>query len=78
MEELCTLCILLTYNKEHKKVFPNVLVIGFRNGKSLKDYLLRAMLPNLNKSRRYEPCGKKLVWSMTLLQLYNRSLPGNV
>ena len=31
MEELH---ILLTPNKEHKKVFPNVPVIGFRNGRS--------------------------------------------
>ena len=59
--ELCImeeLHILLTPNKEHKKVFPNVLVIGFRNGKSLKDFLVRARLPKLNESRRYEPCGK--------------------
>ena len=28
--------ILLNLNKEHKKAFPNVPVIGFRNGKSLK------------------------------------------
>ena len=33
MEELR---ILLTPNKEHNKVFPNVLVIVFRNSKSLK------------------------------------------
>ena len=31
MEELH---ILLTPNKEHKKVFPNVPVVGFRNGRS--------------------------------------------
>ena len=37
MEELH---ILLTPNKKHKKVFPNVPVIGFRNGKSLKDFLV--------------------------------------
>ena len=55
MEELH---ILLTPNKEHKKVFPNVPVIGFRNGKSLKD-LVRATLPKLNESGRCEPCGKK-------------------
>ena len=30
--------MLLSPNKEHKKVFPNVLVLGFRNGKSLKDF----------------------------------------
>ena len=56
MEELH---ILLTPNKEHKKVFPNVPVIGFRNGKSLKDFLVRATLPKLNESGRCEPCGKK-------------------
>ena len=26
----------LVTDKEHKKVFPNVTVVGFRNGKSLK------------------------------------------
>ena len=34
-------------------------VIGFKNGKSLKDFLVRATLPILNESGRYEPCGKK-------------------
>ena len=58
MEELD---ILLTPEKEHKKVFPNVPVIGFRNGKSLKDFLVRIILPKLNESGRYEVCGKKLV-----------------
>ena len=46
MEELQ---ILLTPNKEHKKVFPNLWVIGFRNGKNLKDFLVRATLPNLTR-----------------------------
>ena len=41
MEELH---ILLTPNKEHRKVFPDVPVVGFRNRKSLKDYLVRAKL----------------------------------
>ena len=63
MEELH---ILLTLNKEHKKVFPNVPVIGFRNGKILKDYFVRATLPILNESGRCEPYGEKLVWSVTL------------
>ena len=47
MEELH---ILLTPIKEHKKVFPYVPVIGFRNGKSLKDFLVRATLPKINRS----------------------------
>ena len=51
MEELH---ILLTPNKEHRKVFPDVPVVGFRNGKNLKDYLVRAKLSKLEES------GKKL------------------
>ena len=58
MEELH---ILLTPNKEHKKVLPNVPVIGFRNGKSLKDFLVIGTLPKLNEDARCEPYGKKLV-----------------
>ena len=58
--------ILLTPNKEHKKVFTNVLVIGFRNGKSLKDNLVRAILSILNERGRCDLCGKKLTWSVTL------------
>ena len=34
--------ILLTPDKEHKKVFQEIPIVGFRNGKSLKDYLVRA------------------------------------
>ena len=58
--------ILLTPNKEHKRVFANVPVIGFRNGKSLKDLLVRPTLPKLNEGRRCKPCGKKFVRSVTL------------
>ena len=63
MEELHKL---LTPNKEHKKVFPDVVVVGFRNGKSLKDYLDRAKLSKLEESGRCEPYGKKLAWSVIL------------
>ena len=42
------LFLLLAPDKEHKKVFPDVLVVGFRNGKSLKDYLVKAALPKTN------------------------------
>ena len=56
--------ILLIPNKEHKKVFPDAHVVGFRNGKSLKDYLVRAKISKPGESGRSEPCGKKtcLVW----------------
>ena len=51
--------ILLTPHKENKNVFPDVPVIGFRNSRSLKDYLVRAKLSKLDESWRREPCGKK-------------------
>ena len=58
MEELH---ILLTSNEEHKKVFPDVAVVGFRNSKSLKDYLVRAKLPKLDESGRCEHVEKNLL-----------------
>ena len=61
MEELH---ILLTPNKEHKKVYPDVLIVAFRDGKSLKDYLVRAKLPKLDESGRCEPCGKKNLFGL--------------
>ena len=51
--------LLLASDKEHKKVFPDVSVVGFRNGKSLTDYLVRTALPKANETGRCEPCGKK-------------------
>ena len=41
--------ILLTANKEHEKVFPNVPGTGFWNGKSLKGFLVRATLLKLKE-----------------------------
>ena len=49
--------ILLTPDLEHKKVFQDIPVVGFCNGKSLKDHLVRAKLPNVEKIGRSESCG---------------------
>ena len=51
--------ILLAPDKEHQKMFPNVPTVGFRNGKSLKDHLVRASLPILNQTLGSESCGKR-------------------
>ena len=48
----------LTPDQEHKKVFQDILVVGFRNGKILKDHLVRAKLPNFEITGRSESCGK--------------------
>ena len=49
--------ILITPDKEHKKVFQDIPVVGFRNGKSLKDHLVRAKLPDVAITERSESCG---------------------
>ena len=49
---------LLAPNKEHKKVFPEALIVGFRNSKSLKDDLVKAALPKMDNAGGSEPCEK--------------------
>ena len=50
--------ILLASDNEDQKVFPNVHIVGFCNGKRLKDHIVRALLLNLNNTLGSEPCGK--------------------
>ena len=45
--------------KEHQKVFPSVTIVGFHNGKSLKDHLVRASLPILNQTLGSELCEER-------------------
>ena len=52
--------LLLAPEFEHKMVFPKAPVTGFRSGKTLKDYLVQAVLPRNNETGRCEPRGKKL------------------
>ena len=56
MEELQ---ILLAPGKEHQKVLPKVPIVGFRKWKSLKEHLVRALLPIHNQNFGNEPCGKR-------------------
>ena len=37
---------------KHEKVSPDVPVVGFRNGKTLKDYLVRVTLLKTNETAR--------------------------
>ena len=46
-------------DEDHKKIFPEVPTIGFKNNKNLKSHLVRAALPDINEVRRCEPCGGK-------------------
>ena len=51
--------LLLTPGREHRKVFENVPVIGFKKGKSSKDILVRAKVLPLKTERSFcGPCNK--------------------
>ena len=50
--------ILLTPDQGHRKVFQDIPVVGFCNGKSLKDQLVRAKLPNVEVTGWPESRGK--------------------
>ena len=46
----------LACDREHKKVFNEVSIVGFWNGKSIKDYLVRAALPKIDNAGDAKPC----------------------
>ena len=51
--------LLLTPNREHRKVFENVPIINFKKGKSLKEILVRAKVPPLKTEKGFcGPCNK--------------------
>ena len=56
---LAELHLLLTPDVAHKAVFTNVPIIGFKNDRSLKDHLVRAVLPKVDAEGRSKPCGGK-------------------
>ena len=51
--------LLSTPDREHRKVFENVSIIGFKKGKSLKDILVRAKVPPPKTEKGFcGPCNK--------------------
>ena len=48
--------MLLTPDAQHRKVFPEVPIVGFKRGKSLKDLLVRAKVP-VEKETDRKSCG---------------------
>ena len=51
--------VILASDDGHKKVFPEVPMIGFKNNKNLKAHLVRSQLPDLDEVGRSKPCGGK-------------------
>ena len=50
--------MILASDDGHKKVFPDVPMIRFKN-KNLKAHLVRSQLPDLDEVGRSKPCGGK-------------------
>ena len=57
--QLKELHVIFACDEDHRKVFPDVTIIGFKSNKNLKSHLVRATLPDINKVGRWEPCGGK-------------------
>ena len=53
---LAELHYFLTPDVAFKAVFTNVPIIGFKNGRSLKDHLFRAMLAKVDTKGRSRQC----------------------
>ena len=51
--------ILLAPDEQHRKVFTDIPAIGFKNGKSLKDHLVKSVLPKIDVGGSSRPCGGK-------------------
>ena len=51
---------MLSPDEEHRKLFPEVPIVGFKNGKSLKNILVRAKVPqNKEVEGGCQGCGSK-------------------
>ena len=51
--------ILLTPDEQNRKVFTDIPRTGFKNDKSLKDHLVRSVLPKIDVAGNSGPCGGK-------------------
>ena len=51
--------VILASDDGHKKVFPDVPMIGFKNNKNLKAHFVRSQLPDLDEVGRSKPYGGK-------------------
>ena len=58
---LARLHFLLTPDVAHKTFFKNVPIIRFKNDRSLKDHLARAVLPKVDPEGRSKPRGGRNV-----------------
>ena len=51
--------VILASDDGHKKVFPDIPMIGFKTNKNFKARLVSSQLPDLDEVGRSKPCGAK-------------------
>ena len=51
--------VILASDDGHKKVFPDIPLVSFKNDKNLKTHLVRSQLPDLDEVGRSKQCGGK-------------------
>ena len=51
--------ILLAPHEQYRKFFTDIPRIGFKSGKSLKDHLVRSVLPKIDVAGNSGPCSGK-------------------
>ena len=57
--QLKELHVILACDEDHKKVFPEVPIIGFKNNRNLKSHVVRVALSDINQVGRCKPCAGK-------------------
>ena len=58
--------VILAFDDGHKKVFPDVPVVGFKINKNVKAHLVKSQLTDLDEVGRSKPCGgKRLLCSLS-------------
>ena len=63
--QLKELHVIQACDDEHKKVFPEAPIIGFKNSKNLESRFARVALPDINEVGRSETC----IWESPPCQL---------
>ena len=71
--ELILLHVIFACDEDNKKVFPEVLIIGFKSNKNLKSHLVRAALPDMNEVGRWEPGVEKRTPCQLCINMKNAS-----
>ena len=67
--------VILASDDGHKKVFPDIPLVSFKNDKNLKTNLVKSQLPDLDEVGRSKQCGGKRLLVIYVKILKTHALP---